>query len=157
MVREKATGEIVGLCGFLVFSALRPEPQLIYALYERFAGRGYATEMSRAVIADAASRGGFDEVYAGVDEPNLASRRVLEKLGFETIATLPGHFGKSFLLKLVGLVMPLRASDEEQAQGVDVLYHGEEAYPTGEGAILVTPEPGDGDSDRPVASPAGAS
>ena len=38
--------------------------------------------------------------------------------------------------------MPLRATEAEEAQGMDVVYHGEEAYPTGEGAILV--EPADG-------------
>ena len=47
------------------------------------------------------------------------------------------------LLKLIGAVMPLRATEAEEAQGMDVIYHGEEAYPTGEGAILV--EPADGD------------
>ena len=47
------------------------------------------------------------------------------------------------LLKLIGAVMPLRASEAEEAQGMDVVYHGEEAYPTGEGAILVEPVDGD--------------
>ena len=47
------------------------------------------------------------------------------------------------LLKIIGLVMPLRATETEEAQGMDVIYHGEEAYPTGEGAILVM-EPTDG-------------
>ncbi len=62
-------------------------------------------------------------------------------------------FGATFaLLKLIGLVMPLRATDDEQAQGVDVLYHGEEAYPTGEGAILVTPEAAV-EAEVPVAQP----
>jgi Amt family ammonium transporter len=45
------------------------------------------------------------------------------------------------LLKLVGAVMPLRATEHDEAVGMDVVYHGEEAYPTGEGAILVMPEP----------------
>jgi Amt family ammonium transporter len=44
------------------------------------------------------------------------------------------------LLKIVGLVMPLRATEHDEAVGMDVVYHGEEAYPTGEGAILVIPE-----------------
>ena len=44
------------------------------------------------------------------------------------------------LLKLVGALMPLRASEREEAMGMDVIYHGEEAYPTGEGAILVEPD-----------------
>jgi Amt family ammonium transporter len=44
------------------------------------------------------------------------------------------------LLKLVSAVMPLRATEHDEAVGMDVVYHGEEAYPTGEGAILVMPE-----------------
>ncbi|HEX5762888.1 MAG TPA: ammonium transporter [Solirubrobacterales bacterium] len=44
------------------------------------------------------------------------------------------------LLKLVGAVMPLRASEHDEAVGMDVVYHGEEAYASGEGAILVLPE-----------------
>ena len=35
--------------------------------------------------------------------------------------------------------MPLRASEREEALGMDVVQHGEEAYATGEGAILVFP------------------
>ena len=46
------------------------------------------------------------------------------------------------LLRLIGAVMPLRASSKEEAQGMDVVQHGEEAYVTGEGAILVVPEDG---------------
>jgi ammonium transporter, Amt family len=53
------------------------------------------------------------------------------------------------LLKLVGAVMPLRATERDEAIGMDVVQHGEEAYVTGEGAILVMP---DGD-DRPAAVP----
>jgi Amt family ammonium transporter len=44
------------------------------------------------------------------------------------------------LLKVVGALMPLRATPTEEALGMDVTQHGEEAYVTGEGAILVTPE-----------------
>jgi Amt family ammonium transporter len=44
------------------------------------------------------------------------------------------------LLKLIGAVMPLRATDREEAMGMDVVQHGEEAYVTGEGAILLLPD-----------------
>jgi ammonium transporter, Amt family len=56
------------------------------------------------------------------------------------------------LLKLIGLVMPLRVSEREEALGLDVTQHGEEAYVTGEGAILVTTEAGL-EGDVPVAQP----
>jgi ammonium transporter, Amt family len=46
------------------------------------------------------------------------------------------------LLKLIGLAMPLRATEHQEAIGMDVTQHGEEAYVTGEGAILITPEAG---------------
>jgi Amt family ammonium transporter len=57
------------------------------------------------------------------------------------------------LLKLIGLVMPLRASEREEGVGMDVVQHGEEAYVTGEGAILITAEAGI-ESELPVADPA---
>jgi ammonium transporter, Amt family len=46
------------------------------------------------------------------------------------------------LLRLVNLAFPLRASEQEETLGMDVVQHGEEAYSSGEGAILVTPEAG---------------
>ena len=41
------------------------------------------------------------------------------------------------LLRLIGAVMPLRATEHEEALGMDVVAHGEEAYVSGEGAILI--------------------
>ena len=50
-------------------------------------------------------------------------------------------FGMTFLLlKLLGLAMPLRTSEHDEAIGMDITQHGEEAYVTGEGAILIIPE-----------------
>jgi Amt family ammonium transporter len=69
------------------------------------------------------------------------------QLGDQALAALaaPAYaFGATFLLlKLVGRLMPLRATEHEEAMGMDVIQHGEEAYATGEGAILVLPEAGD--------------
>jgi ammonium transporter, Amt family len=49
-------------------------------------------------------------------------------------------FAMTFLiLRGLALVMPLRATEHEEAVGMDVVQHGEEAYATGEGAILVAP------------------
>src|SRR3954469_943381 len=51
------------------------------------------------------------------------------------------------LLRVIGALMPLRSTEREEALGMDVIHHGEEAYATGEGAVLVTPEAG---LDEPV-------
>jgi len=46
------------------------------------------------------------------------------------------------ILRLIGLIMPLRATERDEGLGMDVTQHGEEAYASGEGAILVVPESG---------------
>ena len=50
--------------------------------------------------------------------------------------------GTFALLKIIGLVTSLRASTQEEALGMDPTQHGEEAYTSGEGAILVLPDAG---------------
>jgi Amt family ammonium transporter len=77
-----------------------------------------------------------------------------KQLLWQAIAVLaaPAYaFAVTFaLLKLLGALFPLRASAHEEALGMDVVQHGEEAYATGEGAILVTTEAG-AEGARPVA------
>jgi len=59
------------------------------------------------------------------------------------LATPAYAFGATFvILKGLGLVMRLRVHEREEMIGLDVSEHGEEAYATGEGAILLTPEDG---------------
>ena len=66
------------------------------------------------------------------------------QLGEQAVAVLaaPAYaFAATFvLLKLIGLVTPLRATEREEALGMDIVSHGEEAYARGEGAILVLPD-----------------
>jgi Amt family ammonium transporter len=52
------------------------------------------------------------------------------------------------ILRLIALFTPLRASEREEAVGMDIVQHGEEAYATGEGAILISSETG---IEEPVA------
>ena len=78
------------------------------------------------------------------------------QLGWQALAVVatPAYaFVVTFvLLRLIGLVTPLRASEREEAVGMDVVQHGEEAYVTGEGALLVSPESGI-EAEVPVAQP----
>ncbi len=87
-------------------------------------------------FAQAAWNGASDGLFYG----NAA------QLGHQALAALvaPAYaFAVTYLLlKLIGAVMPLRASEHEEALGMDIVQHGEEAYASGEGAILVTPEDG---------------
>jgi Amt family ammonium transporter len=66
------------------------------------------------------------------------------QLGWQALAAVaaPAYafVGTYVILRLIELVMPLRVTEREEALGLDVAQHGEEAYATGEGAILVVPE-----------------
>jgi RimJ/RimL family protein N-acetyltransferase len=100
LARDRQTGELVGFCGFLEMSAVHPEPQLVYALFERFTGRGYASEMAGAAIAESRRFPDFQTIVASVDEVNVASVHLLEKLGFRRMATQQGSFGDVVLMQL---------------------------------------------------------
>jgi ammonium transporter, Amt family len=67
------------------------------------------------------------------------------QLGEQALAALtaPAYaFAMTFaILRVMAIVMPLRASERDEAVGMDIVQHGEEAYATGEGAILVA-DPG---------------
>jgi RimJ/RimL family protein N-acetyltransferase len=81
-VIERATGRIVGYSGVAWFDfegARRLEYG--YRLVPDARGRGYATEAGRAVVALAEEtwRG---ELLAMIDPTNIASQRVISKLGF---------------------------------------------------------------------------
>jgi RimJ/RimL family protein N-acetyltransferase len=95
-----ASGELIGFCGFLILPEVLAEPELVYALRERFCGRGLATEMARASIAEARALGALGEIVASVDDVNRASVRVLEKLGFVSVGKRPGAFGDMLFLRL---------------------------------------------------------
>jgi ribosomal-protein-alanine N-acetyltransferase len=111
LAHERTTGELVGFCGYLVLPEVHAAPELVYALREPFTGRGRATEMARACIAEAIRRNVFpDGIVASVDAVNAASVRVLEKLGFERFGTRPGAFGDMLFLRLTG-ELPLSVPD----------------------------------------------
>jgi Amt family ammonium transporter len=78
------------------------------------------------------------------------------QLGWQALAVVvaPAYaFAMTYaILRVIGLLMPLRVSEREEALGMDVVEHGEEAYASGEGAILVFPEAGVEDEVR-VAQP----
>jgi ribosomal-protein-alanine N-acetyltransferase len=106
LVSEQGAGAPIGFAGFVDFAhtegyeVFAGEPQLIYALREEFTGRRYATEAATACIRHAREHAGFTAVCAAVDEPNQASVRVLEKLGFARCGQQPGAFGQMILFRL---------------------------------------------------------
>ncbi len=74
-------GTIIGVCG--VEQHNEGKPELGYWFGTHFWGHGYATEAARAVIDHAFSEIGCEELRSGARISNPASRRVLEKCGFQ--------------------------------------------------------------------------
>jgi RimJ/RimL family protein N-acetyltransferase len=76
-----ADGTVIGGCGI---GTLRgPDPELGYWIGVPYWGRGYGTEAARAVIDHAFADSGCERLAGGARVSNPASRRVLEKCGFQ--------------------------------------------------------------------------
>jgi RimJ/RimL family protein N-acetyltransferase len=73
--------EPIGACGLARLDG--PAPDLGYWIGVPYWGNGYATEAARAVIDHAFTALGQQALQAGARVTNPASRRVLEKCGFQ--------------------------------------------------------------------------
>jgi len=76
-----ADATVIGACGVEPRDGRGPE--LGYWLGTRYWGEGYATEAARAVIDHAFTGLACEELQSGARISNPASRRVLEKCGFQ--------------------------------------------------------------------------
>ena len=75
------SGALIGIAGIAKLNGNAPE--LGYWLGVPFWGHGYATEAARAVIDHAFTEIGCEQLQSGARISNPASRRVLEKCGFQ--------------------------------------------------------------------------
>jgi ribosomal-protein-alanine N-acetyltransferase len=80
-VVERSSGVVVGDAGLHPLAGRGPDVELGYTLARAAWGHGYATEMGGALVDHAFGALGLARVMAQVEPANLASRRVLEKLG----------------------------------------------------------------------------
>jgi [ribosomal protein S5]-alanine N-acetyltransferase len=99
-VVEREGGVLVGDAGLNPLGGRGPDVELGYTVARAAWGRGYATEVGRALVEHAFTTLGVPRVVAQVEPANAASRRVLEKLGMtareERIA-----YGRPHLLYVV--------------------------------------------------------
>jgi RimJ/RimL family protein N-acetyltransferase len=104
VIERRDSGEFVGEIGFADFKrdiapAMRGSPELGFALTPRFHGRGYATESAKAVVAWGDEHLNQPRTVCLIDPQNVASRRVVEKCGYEPFAH--GTYGGRSVLFLV--------------------------------------------------------
>jgi RimJ/RimL family protein N-acetyltransferase len=98
---DKSTG---GFIGWFLFRPERggtfTEPELGYRLRKDAWGKGFATEGSRALIDNGFAQLGVERIHAMTYQDNVASRRVMEKLGMRHVSShrytpdeMREHFG----------------------------------------------------------------
>jgi RimJ/RimL family protein N-acetyltransferase len=79
---EKATGQIIGMCGLVKRDNL-PHPDLGYSFLPEYFGQGYAFEATQVCIHVAKIKFQLPQLLAIVNTENMPSRKLLEKLGFQ--------------------------------------------------------------------------
>ncbi|MEJ8547981.1 GNAT family N-acetyltransferase [Brevibacillus borstelensis] len=84
----KETQEFIGFCGLGPYDLDPKQIELYYGISEKFTGQGLATEAARAVLQFGFDELQLDEIVTTVHPQNLASRRILEKVGFHYKLTL---------------------------------------------------------------------
>lgn len=85
----RATGELVGNCALHHFVDASRRCELGYALGSAHWGQGYASEALHALLAHGFAALDLNRVEADIDPANIASGRVLEKLGFRKEGYMP--------------------------------------------------------------------
>ena len=75
---------LIGFCGMRYFrddQSPHPEVEVLYGIAAQHWNRGLASEAANAVLEFGFEQCGIERIYAGADPPNVASIRVMEKLG----------------------------------------------------------------------------
>lgn len=79
----KDTNEFIGWCGLDHRDQTMADPALFYLLKANYWGKGLATEAARALLNYAFDGLNLESIHAGAAPENLASKRVMEKLGMK--------------------------------------------------------------------------
>ncbi len=90
-VVRNADGRLIGGCGLRITDAGELRGSIGYCFSREVWGRGYATEVARALLGFGFEALGLHRIGAACDADNLASARVLEKAGMLREGRLREH------------------------------------------------------------------
>jgi ribosomal-protein-alanine N-acetyltransferase len=94
-VVEKDTRKLIGWCGLGPLEFDKSEIEIYYGLSRPHWGRGITTEAAKALLHYGFQTIGLDKIVAIVKPANIASQRVIEKLGMiykKQIGSLPEKY-----------------------------------------------------------------
>jgi [ribosomal protein S5]-alanine N-acetyltransferase len=90
-VVDKRSEEFVGSCGVRIRSLVSRRAEIGYGVTARHAGRGYATEIGRALLKFSFEQLKLHRVYAHCRVENKASCRVMTKVGMRKEGVFRDH------------------------------------------------------------------
>ena len=91
-VIEKESGECIGQIAYFTMATKNLHGEIEYVIGPAFQGKGYATEMTKAVIAFGFDKINLHRVEIDCRPENTASRRVIEKCGLTYEGTFRDFF-----------------------------------------------------------------
>jgi ribosomal-protein-alanine N-acetyltransferase len=106
-ITEKKSGEFIGMAGMSLTNDRFRLGEIFYKLLPAFWGRGYATEVAGKLISVGFEDFRLHKIEAGTDIENLASVRVLEKVGMtreglrRKILPIRGEWRDGYLFAIV--------------------------------------------------------
>ena len=92
-LEDRASGALIGWAGLAVphfLPEILPAVEVGWRLTERCRGRGLATEAGAAAVDWGFTEGGLDRIVSIYEPENVASGRVMERLGFTYERTTSG-------------------------------------------------------------------
>jgi ribosomal-protein-alanine N-acetyltransferase len=96
-VVDKATGAFLGHCG-LVYLNNDVEVEIAYAFGKAYWGQGFAPEAARACLRCGFEAAGLPYILAVAFPANLASQRVMQKIGMQYQGTTDRYYNAELVL-----------------------------------------------------------
>lgn len=87
-IEEKSSGKLIGTCGFFCISETNKKAEVGYELRRDRWGTGIMSEAVEAIMKFIFTKTDINRVEAFVEIPNVASMKLLDKLGFVNEGTL---------------------------------------------------------------------
>lgn len=102
-VIEKETDQFIGFCG-VVRAPENDFDEIIYALNQSSWGKGYATEVAKAMLFYVFTISDLDTIYATINDENTTSQKIMPKIGMSfvedrTYPDEPGHITKVYAVQ----------------------------------------------------------
>ncbi len=99
-VFEKENGEFIGQAGLfhVGYYDEQPDIEVAYRLHKKYWGKGYATELAKALIQWGFQHLSVNKLIAATEPENIASQKVLKKAGLDFRGKKKWHDGRELFL-----------------------------------------------------------